>query len=67
MPVQPDDLLLSLQSSLRNALSTFGSNSPQYRNIKLMVDEHTAKLALESLSISSSEPQQQDDQKMQMG
>ncbi|CAG5156998.1 uncharacterized protein ALTATR162_LOCUS4791 [Alternaria atra] len=38
----------------------------QYRNIKLMVDEYMAKLAMEGLSISSKEPQQ-DDQKMQMG
>ncbi|KAH7385660.1 hypothetical protein BKA66DRAFT_416391 [Pyrenochaeta sp. MPI-SDFR-AT-0127] len=61
MPNQSDDLLLSLQSSLRNALSTFGPDSTQYRNIKLMVDEHTAKLALENLSISSSGSQQQDE------
>lgn len=54
MPGQVDDLLLSLQSSLRNALSTFGPESIQYRSIKLMVDEHMAKLALESLSIGSS-------------
>jgi hypothetical protein len=31
-----------------------------------MVDEYMAKLAMEGLSISSKEPQQ-DDQKMQMG
>ncbi|KAL6708519.1 hypothetical protein ACN47E_002782 [Coniothyrium glycines] len=52
MPTQPDDLLLSLQASLRNALATFGSNSVQYHTIKLMVNEHMAKLALEGLSIS---------------
>ncbi|KAF2131401.1 hypothetical protein P153DRAFT_383512 [Dothidotthia symphoricarpi CBS 119687] len=54
MPMQSDDLLLSLQSSLRNALSTFGPTSPQYLSIKLMVDEHVANLALQGLSISSS-------------
>ncbi|KAF1840838.1 uncharacterized protein K460DRAFT_410239 [Cucurbitaria berberidis CBS 394.84] len=64
MPVQPDDLLLSLQSSLRNALSTFGPNSSQYRNIQLMVDEHMAKTALANLTISSHGPRQQDDQKV---
>ncbi|KAF2189756.1 hypothetical protein K469DRAFT_747765 [Zopfia rhizophila CBS 207.26] len=46
MPDQSDDLLLSLQSSLRNTLHTFGPESPQYRSIKGMVDEHVAKLAL---------------------
>ncbi|KAK1915814.1 hypothetical protein P3342_003628 [Pyrenophora teres f. teres] len=56
MPAQPDHLLLSLQSSLRNALATFGANSKQYRDIKLIVDEYMAKLAMEGLSISSSEP-----------
>ncbi|OAL50709.1 hypothetical protein IQ07DRAFT_587361 [Pyrenochaeta sp. DS3sAY3a] len=65
MPVQPDDLLLSLQSSLRNALSTFGPESTQYRNIKLMVDEYAAKLALESLSISSDKSGQREDVEMQ--
>jgi hypothetical protein len=55
-----------LQSSLRNALATFGPNSTQYRNIKLMVDEYMAKIAMEGLSISSSEPCQ-DDESMQMG
>ncbi|OAG22207.1 hypothetical protein CC77DRAFT_1060101 [Alternaria alternata] len=58
MPAQADDLLLSLQSSLRNALATFGANSTQYRTIKLIVDEYEAKLAMEGLSISSSEPQE---------
>ena len=43
-----------LQSSLRNALATFGANSTQYRTIKLIVDEYEAKLAMEGLSISSS-------------
>jgi hypothetical protein len=42
-----------LQSSLRNALSTFGAQSPQYLSIKYMVDEHAAKLALEGLDISA--------------
>ncbi|CAN9193958.1 unnamed protein product [Alternaria alternata] len=66
MPTQPDDLLMSLQSSLRNALATFGANSTQYRTIKLIVDEYEAKLAMEGLSISSSEPQQ-NGEKMQTG
>jgi hypothetical protein len=44
-----------LQTSLRNALATFGANSAQYRDIKLIVDEYAAKLAMEGLSISSSE------------
>jgi hypothetical protein len=55
-----------LQSSLRNALATFGPNSTQYRNIKLMVDEYMAKIAMEGLSISSSELRQ-DNENMQMG
>ncbi|KAF2631962.1 hypothetical protein BU25DRAFT_136726 [Macroventuria anomochaeta] len=59
MPTQPDDVLLSLQSSLRNALSTFGPNSTQYLNIKYMIDEYVAKLALENLSLSSPNEQQQ--------
>jgi hypothetical protein len=46
-----------LQSSLRNALSTFGAQSPQYLAIKYMVDEHAAKLALEGLDISTSNEQ----------
>ncbi|KAH8629238.1 hypothetical protein IG631_16495 [Alternaria alternata] len=66
MPAQADDLLLSLQSSLRNALATFGANSTQYRTIKLIVDEYEAKLAMEGLSISSSEPQE-NGEKMQTG
>lgn len=71
MPSQQEDLLLSvsteslhvicctnqdqLQSSLRNALATFGPTSTQYLNIKYMTDELAAKIALEKLSISSSE------------
>ncbi|EMD91751.1 hypothetical protein COCC4DRAFT_160822 [Bipolaris maydis ATCC 48331] len=55
MPSQPDDLLLSLQTSLRNALATFGPSSTQYRNIKLIVDEYAANLAMQGLSIGSSE------------
>ncbi|RYN28547.1 hypothetical protein AA0113_g6333 [Alternaria arborescens] len=66
MSAQADDLLLSLQSSLRNALATFGANSTQYRTIKLIVDEYEAKLAMEGLSISSSEPQE-NGEKMQTG
>jgi len=47
-----------LQSSLRNARATFGVTSAQYRDIKLIVDEYMAKLAMEGLSISSDEPSQ---------
>ncbi|KAH6614980.1 hypothetical protein C7974DRAFT_417191 [Boeremia exigua] len=57
MPTQPDDVLLSLQSSLRNALATFGPGSSQYLTIKYMVDEYAAKLALENMSLSPSEGQ----------
>ncbi|USP74208.1 hypothetical protein yc1106_01482 [Curvularia clavata] len=60
MPPPLDDLLLSLQTSLRNALATFGAGSTQYRNIKLMVDEHMAKLAMEGLSLTSGEAQKVD-------
>ncbi|KAF2856330.1 hypothetical protein T440DRAFT_463671 [Plenodomus tracheiphilus IPT5] len=65
MPLQADDLLLSLQTSLRNALATFGPESTQYRSIKLMVDEHMAKLALEGLSIASSILEQKTQDRMQ--
>ncbi|KAF2018982.1 hypothetical protein BU24DRAFT_489031 [Aaosphaeria arxii CBS 175.79] len=41
-----DDLLLSLQSSLRNAHYTFGASSRQYKDIKAMVEEHIARTAL---------------------
>jgi len=64
MPVQHDDLLLSLQTSLRNALSTFGPDSVQYQTIKLMVDEHLANLALEGLSITSDSTSQAIDKTM---
>ena len=43
---------IQLQSSLRNALSTFGPNSTQYLMIKYMVDEYAAKLALENMSLT---------------
>ncbi|KAL5374503.1 hypothetical protein DPSP01_011866 [Paraphaeosphaeria sporulosa] len=55
MSSQQDDLLASLQSSLRNALATFGPSSAQYIGIKYVVDEHMAKAALQSLSLG---PQQ---------
>jgi hypothetical protein len=51
---------------LRNALSTFGPESIQYRNIKLMVDEHVAKLAFEGLSLSSTQRIGDGDERMQM-
>ncbi|KAH9865769.1 hypothetical protein J1614_009356 [Plenodomus biglobosus] len=65
MPIQADDLLLSLQTSLRNALSTFGPESTQYRSIKLMVDEHMTKLALERLSLLTSESKRPNQDVMQ--
>lgn len=49
-----------LQSSLRNTRATFGVASAQYRDIKLIVDEYIAKLAMEGLSISLNEPSQAD-------
>ncbi|EAT85383.1 hypothetical protein HBI56_136180 [Parastagonospora nodorum] len=55
MPTQQEDLLLSLQSSLRNALATFGSTSSQYLNIKYMVDELATKIALDRLSLGPSD------------
>ncbi|KAF3049811.1 hypothetical protein E8E11_002710 [Didymella keratinophila] len=53
MPPQPDDILLSLQSSLRNALASFGPTSSQYLMIKYMIDEYEAKVALEGMSLST--------------
>lgn len=52
---------LQLQTSLRNVRATFGEKSIQYREIKHMVDEYMAKLAMEGLSISSSEQQHLDE------
>ncbi|KAF2472115.1 uncharacterized protein BDR25DRAFT_302890 [Lindgomyces ingoldianus] len=46
MANQQDDLLNSLESSLRNALFTFGAESPQYHSIKFMVEEHISKTKL---------------------
>ncbi|KAA8625028.1 hypothetical protein PtrSN002B_010942 [Pyrenophora tritici-repentis] len=60
IPPSPGTAESFLQSSLRNVLATFGANSKQYRDIKLMVDEYTAKLAMERLSISSSKPLRDD-------
>ena len=59
--------LSQLQSSLRNALATFGADSTQYRNIKLMVDEYAAKLAMEGLSISWNDSKKEEDQDVKMG
>ncbi|KAL5113745.1 hypothetical protein ACEQ8H_008357 [Pleosporales sp. CAS-2024a] len=64
MSTQQQDMLLSLQSSLRNALATFGPTSPQYRNIKYMVDELATQIALDSFSISSDRTQQEADLQM---
>ncbi|KAF2706613.1 hypothetical protein K504DRAFT_459010 [Pleomassaria siparia CBS 279.74] len=50
MSSHQDELLLSLQSSLRNALHTFGPTSVQYANISKTVDEHMAKTALQALT-----------------
>jgi hypothetical protein len=49
---------------LRNALATFGPSSSQYLSIKYMVDELAVKIALDSLSISNKETQQEQDQEM---
>lgn len=38
---------------MRNALATFGPNSPQYLGIKSVVDEHMANAALQRLSLLS--------------
>ncbi|KAF2691276.1 hypothetical protein K458DRAFT_426620 [Lentithecium fluviatile CBS 122367] len=53
MSTQDEELLLSLESSLRNALATFGPSSQQYRSIKYMVDEQAAKIALRKLSLNA--------------
>ncbi|KAF3043446.1 hypothetical protein E8E12_008122 [Didymella heteroderae] len=58
MPPQPDDVLLSLQSSLRNALASFGPKSTQFLMIKYMIDEYEAKMALENMSLSTSDEMQ---------
>ncbi|KAH7095790.1 hypothetical protein FB567DRAFT_587088 [Paraphoma chrysanthemicola] len=63
MSTQQGNLLLCLQSSMRNAHSTFGPTSPQYINIKAMVDELAMKIALDKLSLSANESPQED-QKM---
>lgn len=44
---------MQLQSSLRNALATFGSQSPQYLSIKSIVDEQAVKVALRDMSLGS--------------
>jgi hypothetical protein len=53
-----------LQSSLRNALATFGAESTQYRQIKYMVDELAVKIALEKMDLSTSGNQHEQDQVM---
>ncbi|KAH7080353.1 hypothetical protein BKA63DRAFT_242185 [Paraphoma chrysanthemicola] len=63
MSTQQEDLLLCLQSSMRNAQSTFGQTSPQYINIKAVIDELAMKIALDKLSLSENESRQED-QKM---
>ncbi|KAJ4986947.1 hypothetical protein SVAN01_07625 [Stagonosporopsis vannaccii] len=52
MPTPVDDVLLSLQSSLRNALATFGPGSVQVREIRGLCEEYEARLRLEGLSLS---------------
>ena len=47
-------------------LATFGDHSKQYRDIKLIVDEYMAKLAMEGLSLSSSEPREGESEGMQV-
>ncbi|KAF2833216.1 hypothetical protein CC86DRAFT_365169 [Ophiobolus disseminans] len=66
MPTHQEDLLQCLQSSLRNALATFGPTSSQYLNIKYMTDELATKIALDKLSISPNGAQQDQDQKMEV-
>jgi hypothetical protein len=59
MPTQQEQSV-QLQSSLRNALATFGPSSTQYIDIKLMVDELAMKIALDKLSLSLSDAQPED-------
>ncbi|KAF2120940.1 hypothetical protein BDV96DRAFT_565941 [Lophiotrema nucula] len=54
-----DDLLLSLQSSLRNTLHTFGPDSAQYQSVKYMVEEHIAKTAVLAEQQEQKQQQQQ--------
>jgi hypothetical protein len=58
------DMVPQLQSSLRNALATFGSTSSQYLNIKYMVDELATKIALDKLSLSSGQATDNDGKDM---
>ena len=44
-----------LQSSMRNALFTFGASSQQYQNIKAMIDEHIASKPPPSSSTSTAQ------------
>lgn len=43
-----------LQSSLRNALNTFGPDSKQYATVKSILDEYVATAALQALCIAPS-------------
>ncbi|KAK8156718.1 hypothetical protein BC567DRAFT_266777 [Phyllosticta citribraziliensis] len=45
------DLVAALLTNLRNAKATLGEDSPRYRELKAMVDDHIANAA-----IASSEP-----------
>jgi hypothetical protein len=56
------ELIPQLQSSMRNALATFGPASPQYIGIKYVVDEHMAKAALQGLSLESRKNDETKDQ-----
>jgi hypothetical protein len=47
-----NDLLLSLQSSLRMALHTFGPESKQYQNIETMINEQIEKAAQKEMASS---------------
>ncbi|OAK98790.1 hypothetical protein IQ06DRAFT_349441 [Phaeosphaeriaceae sp. SRC1lsM3a] len=58
MPTQQEELLLVMETSLRNALATFGPTSSQYLSIKYMVDELATKIALDKLSLSTEKPYQ---------
>jgi hypothetical protein len=64
VPESPRADFQQLQSSLRNALATFGPTSSQYLYIKYMCDELETKLALDKFSISTSEVNGEVDEKM---
>ncbi|KAK8193257.1 uncharacterized protein BKA78DRAFT_351924 [Phyllosticta capitalensis] len=52
------DLVAALLTNLRNAKATFGENSPQYKELKAMVDEHIANAAIAPSEPTSAQQQQ---------